>query len=333
MSRHYENILVDWSAEQEDAAALVDNGQYIDYPFAEEVGTGRGLMLHTSDDISVFCGEHAYNASSVGEYYQFGKVDGQFFSDVLIVSTSWGGYSKNIERDLDTVSCFNSVQTMFKHASSFSFDIEHQAVEHLKVTTTSIPIASVCKLIGEENTQFLLDALDISRSPSVSVVAIPQTINNILNTAIAPHITGTMKHLFAQAKITQYLSELVSCFQLRLPQGSPENLNAQKEKSIARDAYELILSKQSNIPSIVELAQTIGVSTRKLNQSFKSEFNLTPHQFIVKQRLAFAHKMLLETDISQKQLAYQLGYSHVNHFITAFKRHFGYPPGNLQQLQ
>jgi AraC-like DNA-binding protein len=32
-----------------------------------------------------------------------------------------------------------------------------------------------------------------------------------------------------------------------------------------------------------------------------------------------------------KALANQLGYSHVNHFITAFKRQFGYSPGTIRR--
>jgi len=32
-----------------------------------------------------------------------------------------------------------------------------------------------------------------------------------------------------------------------------------------------------------------------------------------------------------KVLAARLGYSHVNHFIAAFKKKFGYPPGSLRK--
>jgi AraC-like DNA-binding protein len=32
-----------------------------------------------------------------------------------------------------------------------------------------------------------------------------------------------------------------------------------------------------------------------------------------------------------KVIAERLGYSHVNHFITALKRKFGYPPGSVRK--
>ena len=327
---HYENILVDWAVKQEDAALLTDNGDYIVYPFAKEIGIGKGIMLNTSDDISVFCGEHMYNANNICGDYDFGKIDGQFYNDVLIISTSWGGYSKNIEHDLDVISCFDDTNTMFKHANSFSFDLKHQTVSNLKVTTTSIPITSVIKLMGEANTRFLLDSLNIADAPSVAIASVPRAINNILNMAVAPHITGTMKHLFARSKVLEYLGELVSHFEHEQRKVVSTKLKSKQHRTMGRDARELIISKQGNVPSLVELACQMGISTRQLNTSFKAEFNMTPHQYIIRQRLTYAHRLLLESQISQKELAYQLGYSHVNHFITAFRKYFGYPPGHAR---
>jgi len=33
-----------------------------------------------------------------------------------------------------------------------------------------------------------------------------------------------------------------------------------------------------------------------------------------------------------KTLAHKIGYSHVNHFITAFKKKFGVTPGSLRKI-
>jgi AraC-like DNA-binding protein len=48
-------------------------------------------------------------------------------------------------------------------------------------------------------------------------------------------------------------------------------------------------------------------------------------------RLAQAHALLQTEQISMKVLAARLGYSHVNHFIAAFRKKFGYPPGSLRK--
>jgi len=58
---------------------------------------------------------------------------------------------------------------------------------------------------------------------------------------------------------------------------------------------------------------------------------MTIHRFMIKQRLHEAHDIILETSMPLKSLSFNLGYSHVNHFITAFKREFAYSPGSLRK--
>ena len=44
-----------------------------------------------------------------------------------------------------------------------------------------------------------------------------------------------------------------------------------------------------------------------------------------------AHAALVEGDLPIKVLSRRHGYSHVNHFMRAFTRKIGYPPGNLRR--
>jgi AraC-like DNA-binding protein len=74
------------------------------------------------------------------------------------------------------------------------------------------------------------------------------------------------------------------------------------------------------------------MSARALNDGFKELYGQSIHAYLVDRQLDQAHRDLEETDIAMKVLAVQAGYCHVVNFSAAFKRRFGYPPGELRRL-
>ena len=68
-----------------------------------------------------------------------------------------------------------------------------------------------------------------------------------------------------------------------------------------------------------------------MNQAFFEKYGQSIYNFLSNQRLEQAHYGLLKTDIPMKTIAHKIGYSHVNHFITAFKNKFGVTPGSLRK--
>ena len=79
------------------------------------------------------------------------------------------------------------------------------------------------------------------------------------------------------------------------------------------------------------MAERFGMSARWLNNEFAREYGKTIYAFVTDMRLAEAQAALMQSSLSIKALSVRLGYSHVNHFTTAFKRKFGYPPGSVRR--
>ena len=99
----------------------------------------------------------------------------------------------------------------------------------------------------------------------------------------------------------------------------------------ARKLHERLINMSGKLPTLDDLAIQFNVSARTLNDEFKAEYGQPIHTFITERRLIEAHAAIENTDISLKSLALRLGYIHSNHFLTAFRRKFGYPPGSLQK--
>ena len=104
-----------------------------------------------------------------------------------------------------------------------------------------------------------------------------------------------------------------------------------RHRARIRDLHEYLMQLDGRLPTLSELAKDFGLSARQLNMEFSTEYGQSVFAFVTAHRLEQAHVALQQTALPMKTIAGRLGYSHVNHFITAFRRKFGYPPGSLRR--
>lgn len=79
-----------------------------------------------------------------------------------------------------------------------------------------------------------------------------------------------------------------------------------------------------------ELAKEVAMSPSSLRQKFHACFGCSLFDYIRQVRLKQAYEALLRGE-SVQQVAYRCGYRHASNFSTAFKRHFGFTPHELQR--
>lgn len=82
-------------------------------------------------------------------------------------------------------------------------------------------------------------------------------------------------------------------------------------------------------PSLAELSKLCQLNEFKLKKGFRELFNTTVYGFVHETRLTRAQLMIREGQQNISEIAYQLGYSHPQHFQRAFKKQFGVTPGSL----
>jgi AraC-like DNA-binding protein len=83
-------------------------------------------------------------------------------------------------------------------------------------------------------------------------------------------------------------------------------------------------------PTLSELAKAVGINEYKLKKGFKETFGNTVFGYLADTRLELARIELFEKKKSVSQLAFELGYSSIQHFSNAFKKKFGVSPGRLK---
>jgi len=78
------------------------------------------------------------------------------------------------------------------------------------------------------------------------------------------------------------------------------------------------------------LASLIGLSGPRLGNLFKESMGQPPHTYINIKRMERAKKLLLESNLSIAEIAFEVGFSNQSSFTDRFRRIVGMPPGRFR---
>lgn len=81
--------------------------------------------------------------------------------------------------------------------------------------------------------------------------------------------------------------------------------------------------------SRLNLSREIGMNQTHLKAGFKQLFGTTIFDYTLELKMKLAAELLQENRLSISEISDLTGYSHPNHFSTAFKRKYGVSPGSF----
>ena len=82
---------------------------------------------------------------------------------------------------------------------------------------------------------------------------------------------------------------------------------------------------------IKDLARKSGTNECSLKRGFKYLFNISIYQYLLRQRMKQARRLLLHTTIKEKYIAYSCGFDSLAGFINTFRRLYGISPGSFRK--
>ncbi|MGA1932747.1 AraC family transcriptional regulator [Arcobacter sp. YIC-464] len=103
-----------------------------------------------------------------------------------------------------------------------------------------------------------------------------------------------------------------------------------EDRKIVKDTYELINDSLDTNFTLESLASNVNLSKYHFLRLFKKEFGLTPHAFIINQRLNKANR-LIQKGVSISQASIEVGFNDQSHYSRNFKKYFGYTPLTLKK--
>ncbi|SHJ72112.1 transcriptional regulator, AraC family with amidase-like domain [Shimia gijangensis] len=104
------------------------------------------------------------------------------------------------------------------------------------------------------------------------------------------------------------------------PGAAPRQVRRNPQIVRALDLMETHIDDPLSIP---EIAQRLSVSTRSLEQRFKTHLGQSPHSYYLQLRLNEAHRLAIDTSMSVQNLAAATGFGSQASFARAFRQAHG----------
>jgi AraC family transcriptional regulator len=78
--------------------------------------------------------------------------------------------------------------------------------------------------------------------------------------------------------------------------------------------------------TLAELASFVGLGPRQFSRLFRNAFGVTPHRYVLNQRLDEGARRLSQSSFDVAEIALSLGFSSQSHFAAAFRKRFEQAP-------
>ncbi len=320
-----------WSSLPENSSMAFDYTEQdmpsTQHQMPEEIGKGWFQSIHLPMNMVIRRGIAHFKPTVSGKLFPVATIEEHFHEPVLCVQSTRKGRLILLDHELGKDFIFGYHNSLFEHISVRDSFVRLDASENIEMTTLIIGDSVLIQLLGEEYAESLLSGLRVADIPSTTVNKVPPNISALLHSSISDQLIGHIAKLHIQAKVLDYLCAITQYFAVSTKNQTPDS-------GIDEQIYQIhddLLQLDGKVPSLNELAARYGMPGRKLKDGFMKIFGTSLFSYITEVRLNEAHDKLLNTGMPMKIIAKNLGYSHVNHFISAFGKQFGYSPGSLRK--
>jgi AraC family transcriptional regulator len=143
--------------------------------------------------------------------------------------------------------------------------------------------------------------------------------------------------LYIEALTTQLIVQLLRRFR----EGNPTSASKfpyDNDTSVAlaarlRPAIDLINDCYAHDLSLAQIAAAVHLSPYHFSRLFKRAYGVTPHQYLIQQRVEAAQYLLTNINLTLQEIALEVGFANHSHLTVHFKRLTGQTPrqyGNQQ---
>jgi AraC-like DNA-binding protein len=331
MSQSISAVNFDWLLQNSEPTTEALNNQDIPWtlaPLPEHIGSGGYEGWFLTNDIVIYHSSYEFNPKICGQLIPLATVSTQFKEPTLMIQTLVKGRVIHKDKLSPNDLIYGEGVDLIRLCEGTSVTPVMDTSTEIDMISAMISKTSLKILLGESLAEQLLSNLDLLPMPKVVVKAIPSHVNHALQSCLKSEYSPVLKKISAQSKVLEFLSELTRYVCEGLDNRDLTNRQAKKR---IKDLKQYLVELEGKLPTLNELAAQFGRSARLLNDEFQNEYGESIFNFVINHRLSVAHKAIAQSNIALKDLSSRLGYAHVNHFSAAFKKKFGYAPGNLRK--
>ncbi|MEN8127634.1 MAG: AraC family transcriptional regulator [Planctomycetota bacterium] len=125
--------------------------------------------------------------------------------------------------------------------------------------------------------------------------------------------------------VTDVLTDVAASRWLQHPEDS--------RSVLIRKTRKLIVENLGTPVRIGNLASQLCISREHLSRAFKEHTGITLQDYILRQKMSLACKLLKETNLSTKEVSARLGYDNPSQFTRSFKKLLHIPPSQFRRMR
>lgn len=153
---------------------------------------------------------------------------------------------------------------------------------------------------------------------------VSQAMQTVMKNALNSPLEGALQQMHMEGVALQYIALIADA--LRNDSNHCEASLRKSDLNAAHKVYEELKVLLREPPSMSELSESSGITERRLNKAFRELYDGTVFETLRDIRLGEARKMLEQTDMAIKEIAWKVGYEHNTNFTNAFTAKFGTSP-------
>lgn len=211
---------------------------------------------------------------------------------------------------------------------ALSYVVGSSGREPSTLLTLCISLSLLRSIMGPDNAEALMGELGLgAEAPPSALHTVSPMVAMLFHACLPESQEGDQQAaLGVQSRVLAFLNALADGLKYRNRPARHETLAEKLER-----LHEELLNPGAQSVRLEELAGRFNCSSKTLNDAFKKVYGQSISSFQLSRRMIAAHEELLTTEQPIKVIASRYGYTYVNHFITAFRKYFGYTPGTLRE--
>lgn len=156
-------------------------------------------------------------------------------------------------------------------------------------------------------------------------------IYSILKQVTSTNLEGDLLKLYYQGKAMELTSIIVDILKNNVKFN--HNFKINDDKYALKKAREIIGKHYCEILTIEDISKKIYKNKTWLKRNYKESYGTTIRQDIIVHRMNKALQLLSVENLSVEKTSKKIGYEHLGHFISTFRKHFGYTPSEYIKLK
>lgn len=156
-------------------------------------------------------------------------------------------------------------------------------------------------------------------------IELATTINKLVKECMGTSLT---KDILADLTLQELLIRIM---QTQTAKSIDDGVITDSNAPITQVIEYIRLNLRENI-SLKNLSEKACMSTTSFYRFFKRELGMTPIEFVIKEKIKCAKKLLMNPKIQINEVCYLSGFEDSNYFIRLFKKHEGITPKQYQSL-